>query len=1035
MNFPLPQRWFCVAVLFSLASFCSRPVFALYNGDAERKVINSRTPKVSFTETVVIPGPLPSFLRMAAVSQEVSAEDVIPFLARNVSLYGYQYGKPTEYLVLLARYVHFARELSALSGAEGTIRVTGCDDALRLIAILGYRAKGSCGHRGFALVTANAERAFLTIDSGFPLTTLERNLQNSEPFVYEFSASRVPIVFTEKEWVGLSSSKKQSGGDLLDMLLQDHDLDRLYWGLARCDADTRTALKQSLGLRRMLALVPAFELYGGEIQIHQGHVDVPANSVADWQTLVGKSPNSPGEFVAELLAKDHGWLAAYFDAFSHLDGTQQAHLAQNGRLERLYAAYKSGAPRTNAVSGVFPKDGDLLVFLTSVKWKENGEPDIPGDVSLWQNILSKRNTGDRRWTKRIYCCATSEQLLETLAADSHIEDENGPVGIFLTLSALDAGRPGGRKLSDGVEELIADKHAEFSRWFPVFADFPSLDDSSVVQFLGAADHVDAISNQTLRANALGAFQGVVGLWQILARQGEIPSDKMNSSWLGTVQPFAGVTNSIQLFDAARNSLQTLLLTATGKTNLSQDEIVDLLAGPSQETPDGKRVHTELSERIRSVMEDQRLVSLDTLFGLYDGLSAMAKGSDIGKSLLPLAGGLREFEMPRPIFTGNERSTWAPLVYTRRHAELQVRTDLVKIMQAPASPSALQAARGQLTPFLRDTLVGLNYAYYEPPGAEILHNNPLFVRSHDFSSISILGLPTIWGDSTLVGVGATAGGGAYFAGSLADLPYALAVTESDLIAPKHVQALIWQEAVPDLLVDAVLPRWWNLSRDELHAAALYQRAGEELFMAAVGNEPLRAKIFRILADRMTPNQLERVEAFLRGPMDKPSAESQLLPSEAFHLSAEFEKEYPSEFANLGDAAKELDALARKDPTDTKADRLAKDFGVPHPALFFANTCGLVNMKPPPAFSGNSSRLFAQAWESNNLYWARLADEMGYSPVMLNLLVPSLTRRMVVNIFASDIDDWPALLRAMRETGEEFRTGKISVAGVTTLAQNQ
>jgi hypothetical protein len=51
-------------------------------------------------------------------------------------------------------------------------------------------------------------------------------------------------------------------------------------------------------------------------------------------------------------------------------------------------------------------------------------------------------------------------------------------------------------------------------------------------------------------------------------------------------------------------------------------------------------------------------------------------------------------------------------------------------------------------------------------------------------------------------------------------------------------------------------------------------------------------------------------------------------------------------------------------------------------------------------------------------------MGYSAVMLNALVPQLTHRMVEKIFASDFEDWPAMLRAMRETGEEFRQGKIA-----------
>jgi hypothetical protein len=86
--------------------------------------------------------------------------------------------------------------------------------------------------------------------------------------------------------------------------------------------------------------------------------------------------------------------------------------------------------------------------------------------------------------------------------------------------------------------------------------------------------------------------------------------------------------------------------------------------------------------------------------------------------------------------------------------------------------------------------------------------------------------------------------------------------------------------------------------------------------------------------------------------------------------------------------------------------------------------LLNLAPFPAFTGYSSRLLAESWDSNNLYWARLADEQGYSPVMLNRLVPELTRRMVEKIFATDIEDWPALLRATRETGDEFRKGKMA-----------
>ena len=45
-------------------------------------------------------------------------------------------------------------------------------------------------------------------------------------------------------------------------------------------------------------------------------------------------------------------------------------------------------------------------------------------------------------------------------------------------------------------------------------------------------------------------------------------------------------------------------------------------------------------------------------------------------------------------------------------------------------------------------------------------------------------------------------------------------------------------------------------------------------------------------------------------------------------------------------------------------------------------------------------------------------MGYSPAMLNRLVPDLTPQLVSKIFATDLEDWPAVLRAMHQTGDEL-----------------
>jgi hypothetical protein len=41
-------------------------------------------------------------------------------------------------------------------------------------------------------------------------------------------------------------------------------------------------------------------------------------------------------------------------------------------------------------------------------------------------------------------------------------------------------------------------------------------------------------------------------------------------------------------------------------------------------------------------------------------------------------------------------------------------------------------------------------------------------------------------------------------------------------------------------------------------------------------------------------------------------------------------------------------------------------------------------------------------------------------------------MVEKIFATDLEDWPALLRAMREAGEEFRQGKFDAVSTAQAA---
>ena len=980
---------------------------------------------------VSIPGPLRSFLRMAAISQQAAPDEILPFLAHNIFSQGYSgvpgEARPTEFLILLRRYVQQARELATLAGPSKTIRVSDCDEAQPLLRVLGYRLRQGCGQRTATLVTADPERAFLTIDSGFPLPQLEETLQGGPAFSYSYPTTQVPVLFTERDWTD-ASERNQYPGDMVESLLHDQLLSRLYWALSRIDAPTQIALRKSPGLKKLLPFSATLDFYGSYLRIDSGKVMVPGGPSAEsaWKDLIGANPDSPGDFVPKLLAKDKGWLAAYFDVLSRVDEPQREHFVRSGNLRRFYNALRGPDPSPHAARPVFRPDPGLLLLLTRLQWDAHGELHVPGDLPVWKEILRQEDDSKiaRTWGKRARTFTDPGELEEALIALSRSDTDSGALQIFLSLTELDSRRSPDKRLSPATVLLLANNFSQFSRQYLIFCEFPDLNDASIAHFLKVAEGLARISDHVLRGNAMGIFQSNVGLWQILARQGEIAKADLNESWDKVIQPFGRVTSSAQLFDESRTSLRGLMMAASQAPNRSQDEIIELLAGPSQVTEEGQRIHGEMANRIRSILAAQRLVSLDTILALGDGLNEMAAGTENADTLVPLARELVEFEMPRPIFSGSERVEWTSGTYNNRHTEMQMRTDLTKIIKGPSPREKVKEARGELVPFLRDTLVGFNYAYYEPPGAQALHINPLFVRSHDFSGDTVSGVSHVWQAPMLFGEGSPAGGGAHLVGSLAELPYVLATVEQDFIVPENVQALIWKELVPGLLVSATIPRWWGVSENELHAVSLYQKTGEELLLASVGDPEIRTQVFTILSDRMAPQRLEEArEGILSGSAER--VLPRITPADSFYLAMEYRRRFTKSDMAWGSAGQALQALCDSHPADASRERLSRDFGIPHPILTQDYADELLNMRPFPAFEGYSSRLLAETWDSTNLYWARLADEKGYPPVDLNRLVPQLTRRMIEKIFATHFEDWPAVLRAMRDTGEEFRSGKLAM----------
>ena len=268
-------------------------------GGADADLDQARTAPARTVETIAIPGPLRSFERMAALSQKVRPGDVLPLFSRNVYMRGYQEGKPDEYLRLVDRYLQQARELQVLAGANQTIRVSNCDDAGTLIQILGYHLRSGCGQKTFSLETANPDRAFLTIDSGFPLVDLEEALQNGTPFVYPYPSTRVPVLFREADWTNLHPGQKRRPATVLDALVSDPNVAALYWSISKQDTETIQAMERSPGLRALLPYAGVLDFYGSQISVRSGRITVPGGESAESgrKDHAGARPEQPRQIV------------------------------------------------------------------------------------------------------------------------------------------------------------------------------------------------------------------------------------------------------------------------------------------------------------------------------------------------------------------------------------------------------------------------------------------------------------------------------------------------------------------------------------------------------------------------------------------------------------------------------------------------------------------------------------------------------------------------------------------------------------------
>ncbi len=1005
----------------SAASEDLKAYHAAGGGDFPAAVVSEPRPGGEEKGPVIeIGGPIQAFSRMAALSIHLAPDQILPSLAKNVVQAGYRMGtgseglQETEYLKLLFRYLSQVRELEILANEKHEIRIDACESpkTADLLRVLGYRMRGGCGSE-VILETLNASRAFLTIDSGFPLAELEQALRTNRPFVHDFSPSHVPVLYGEEFW--LSEKQKKQKTPFLDAFLSDPALCRAYLALSKMDPETAEVLRKQMGVEKLRAYAHVLDFFGEQFELRGGKAVIPGGerSAGAWKKLVGVAPVNGAEFYEKLVAKDDGWLASYYDSLIRIRGPVLDYLAAPERLERFYLALRGRVTSPGPARPVFRSNTDLMLLTTRLWIVGGGKPHLPGDLDVWKRLFT--DSPDEVYDRKLRTIAPTwsdpDDVVEALFALCRKAADNEPLKIFMAASDIDRQRT--TFLKPETVDRLARSYRKFGHQYQIFSETGALTDKTILSFLDTAEQIDRIRNRLLHADTLGSMQALVGLWQIFVRHGLIPEDKADTTLGSLLKGFGKLRNNRELYDVTSAGVATLMKATEAPSDVSaQDHFMDLLTGAAN--PADTESHRRLVEGMIRIFEAQRLVPLDTIFGVADNLEEVANGGELNTAILDrLTSRLAELQSRREGLSSIEKNALSFSYWPARHIELQRKLKIrARIRKANGAAEKIRNLRGQLAGILRDTLVGLNYIHYAPPGAQILITNPLFVRGHDF--LDVQRDEQTWKRAEPRGVGWPASSGGRLVGSLSGLPYALAQAEQDFLVPTNEQALIWTDLVPQMILSAKVPRWWSVAPVQLQWVALHMRHAESAFAEAVLDKEKRTRLLAVLGRYAQPARVKRVGQLLRDG-EAAAALARVTPSEMYFMAEVFRKENPSPDA----VTREMDRLAAVHADLVSPEAISHAFGTPKPRLTHSYRPALLNLRTFPTLMGYSSRLLAESWESNLLYFAALADQVGLRPSQLNVMVPEWTKETVETVFASHLEDWPAVLRSLREVGERVR----------------
>lgn len=208
----------------------------------------------------------------------------------------------------------------------------------------------------------------------------------------------VPAPMSDAFWRELL--QRPATADLFSSIAESRPALLVAAGATAADPSIRALLEEDRDLARWIFqhAPGAFVLAGRSLRIDGGRIVTPGGRAEDpaWEAVVGVAPSRPALFIRNLLSRNNGRLAWFFDTVASLDADPQAWVlgdpSATDRVERmrdLVSGFDATDPSWNVESHPFQRNAADLASVLRLVDLENGRLAGPSWRSFWQELFSR----------------------------------------------------------------------------------------------------------------------------------------------------------------------------------------------------------------------------------------------------------------------------------------------------------------------------------------------------------------------------------------------------------------------------------------------------------------------------------------------------------------------------------------------------------------------------------------------------------------------------------------------------------------------